>query len=116
MNFLIFSTKKYSKRISLPTKLLQFKLLNYSANFVDKVQIEIKGGKGGNGCISYEVLSPGRKRPDGGNGGKGGNVYIEGDEEMTGLNFQTFHFNAMDGTHGGSKFFSFLVLIIILNK
>ena len=70
--------------------------------FVDKVQIEVKGGRGGNGCVSYEVLSPGKKRPSGGSGGKGGNVFVVADRGLTGMKFQTFHFNARDGTHGGS--------------
>lgn len=71
--------------------------------FVDHVQVEVKGGRGGNGCVSFEVLSPGRKRPSGGSGGKGGNVYVAADRGLTGLKFQTFHFNARDGTHGGSS-------------
>ena len=71
--------------------------------FVDRVQVEVKGGRGGNGCVSFEVLSPGRKRPSGGSGGKGGNVYVAADRGLTGLKFQTFHFNARDGTHGGSS-------------
>jgi len=71
--------------------------------FVDRVQLEVKGGRGGNGCVSFEVLSPGRKRPSGGSGGKGGNVYIVADRSLTGLKFQTFHFNARDGAHGGSS-------------
>ena len=52
--------------------------------------VEIKGGRGGNGCISFEgsllqfsvlsyhanisyiiVLAPGKKKPQGGNGGLG---------------------------------------------
>ena len=70
--------------------------------FVDRVQIEVKGGRGGNGCVSYEVLSPGRKRPSGGSGGKGGSVFVVADRGLTGMKFQTFHFNARDGTHGGS--------------
>ena len=78
-----------------------------NANFVDKVQIVVNGGKGGNGCISHEVLSPSCKRPNGGNGGKGGNVYLQIDNELSSFDFQTFHFNADDGGHGGSKFFHF---------
>jgi hypothetical protein len=38
--------------------------------FMDKVRITVCGGKGGNGCVSYDILSPGKKRPSGGNGGK----------------------------------------------
>jgi hypothetical protein len=47
--------------------------------------------------------SPGRKRASGGSGGMGGNVYIRGDPELFSLNFETYHFNAKDGKHGGSK-------------
>lgn len=89
--------------------------------FVDTLQIEVHAGKGGNGCISYEVLSPGRKRvrfdyfviycslkyvpqASGGNGGRGGHVFIVAKKtySMNGLNFHSIHFNAQDGTHGGS--------------
>lgn len=71
--------------------------------FVERVQIEVKAGKGGNGCISHEVLSPGKKRPNGGNGGKGGNVFIVGSNQVESLHFPTYHFNAGDGKHGGSN-------------
>ena len=77
--------------------------VNRSAyQFIDKVRLEVRGGRGGNGCVSYEVLSPGRRRPDGGSGGRGGNVYLVADKSLTGLVFQTFHFNAADGSHGSS--------------
>ena len=65
--------------------------------FIDSVRIEVTGGRGGNGCISFETLSPGKKRPSGGNGGRGGNVYLMGDEGAYSLNFETFHFNGGDG-------------------
>ena len=84
----VVSTPKYSRR--------RYK-------FVDKVRIEVKGGKGGNGCVSYDVLAPGKKRPSGGNGGKGGDVYIVADKNLTSLKFETFYFNAQDGGNGGSS-------------
>lgn len=84
-----------------------------SYKFVDRAQIEVKGGKGGNGCVSYEELSPGKKKPSGGNGGIGGNVYIIADKSLSSINFQTFHFNAEDGRHGGSKFITTIIIHII---
>jgi GTPase involved in cell partitioning and DNA repair len=48
-------------------------------------------------------MSPSRKRPNGGNGGAGGNVYVVADKDLTGMNFRTYHFNAGDGNNGGSK-------------
>ena len=47
--------------------------------------------------------SPGRKRASGGSGGIGGNVYIMGDPDLFSLKFNTYHFNATDGKHGGSE-------------
>mmetsp|Transcript_15190 Transcript_15190/g.14587 ORF Transcript_15190/g.14587 Transcript_15190/m.14587 type:complete len:171 (-) Transcript_15190:7-519(-) len=71
--------------------------------FMDKAQIEVSGGRGGNGCMSFEVLTPGQKSPTGGNGGAGGNVYIVADRGLNGMSFQTFHINAGHGKNGGSE-------------
>lgn len=45
--------------------------------FVDRVQIEVQGGRGGNGCVSFrrEKYVP-YGGPDGGDGGDGGSVII----------------------------------------
>lgn len=54
--------------------------------FIDEVKIQIKSGKGGDGCVGFrrEKFVP-YGGPDGGNGGNGGNVYLEGDENINTL-------------------------------
>ncbi|KUK98333.1 MAG: GTPase obg, partial [Atribacteria bacterium 34_868] len=54
--------------------------------FLDEVIIKVKAGKGGNGCISFrrERFVP-RGGPDGGNGGRGGNIYIQADLDVKDL-------------------------------
>ncbi|MBU0650467.1 GTPase ObgE [bacterium] len=51
--------------------------------FIDKAEIYIKSGNGGNGCLSFrrEKYIP-KGGPDGGDGGKGGDVIIEVDENL----------------------------------
>ena len=51
--------------------------------FIDKAQIWVKAGDGGNGCLSFrrEKYVP-KGGPDGGNGGRGGNVYFKAAENL----------------------------------
>lgn len=54
--------------------------------FVDVVNINIKAGNGGNGCVSFhrdKYTAYGG--PDGGNGGKGGNIIFKGDNNLSTL-------------------------------
>ena len=71
--------------------------------FIDKTRVFVKGGRGGNGCLSHEVISPTRKKPDGGSGGAGGNIYVIADRSKVDLSFSTAHFNAGNGKHGSSE-------------
>ena len=54
--------------------------------FVDKAKIKIKAGNGGDGAVSFHrekyVASGG---PDGGNGGKGGDVVFIADDNFSSL-------------------------------
>ena len=75
--------------------------------FVDKVHIFTKAGDGGAGCMSFrrEAHVP-KGGPDGGDGGRGGDVIIEADAGCSSLVDYRFkhHFKATRGTHGkGSR-------------
>ncbi|MBD3181265.1 GTPase ObgE, partial [Candidatus Poribacteria bacterium] len=71
--------------------------------FIDKVKIYVQAGKGGNGCISFrrEKHVP-KGGPDGGDGGKGGNVIAEVSENLNTLikQYYTQQYKAQDGEHG----------------
>ena len=71
--------------------------------FVDEIDIFVKGGDGGAGCISFrrEKFVP-RGGPDGGDGGDGGSVLLEADPALTTLldyHYQR-HYQAERGRHG----------------
>ncbi len=72
---------------------------------LDKVSICVIAGNGGNGSVSFrrEKFVP-LGGPDGGDGGKGGNVIIEGDSSLNNLNYflHRRYFKAQSGSHGSS--------------
>ena len=75
--------------------------------FIDQVHINAKGGDGGAGCMSFrrEAHVP-KGGPDGGDGGRGGNVVVQADAQRSSLIDYRFkhHFKAGRGTHGqGAK-------------
>lgn len=68
--------------------------------FVDRAKIHAKGGHGGDGCVSFFQVAPGKKKPDGGHGGRGGSVYIEAFDDCTSLSLPTHHYKGEKGLHG----------------
>ena len=72
--------------------------------FVDRVKIHIKGGNGGNGAVSfYRAKYITHGGPDGGDGGRGGDVIFVGNPSMNTLMDFRFKrkFQAQVGENGG---------------
>ena len=57
-----------------------------ATSFVDKARILVKAGKGGNGAVAFHrekyVAAGG---PDGGDGGRGGDIIVQADDNMSTL-------------------------------
>jgi GTP-binding protein len=74
--------------------------------FVDEARIHVKAGDGGNGCISFrrEKFIP-RGGPNGGDGGKGGDLILVADPQLFTLLDLAYPqtFRAQRGTHGKGK-------------
>ncbi len=74
--------------------------------FVDEAQIEVLGGHGGAGCMSFlREKYKAKGGPNGGNGGNGGNVLLTSDASMTSLldfKYQP-RLTAERGEHGRGK-------------
>ncbi|MCH6552763.1 MAG: hypothetical protein IH793_01190 [Acidobacteria bacterium] len=69
-------------------------------DFIDECRVSVRGGDGGRGCSSFrrEKFVP-RGGPDGGNGGDGGSVWLQGDRGLTTLYDVRFrkHYRAQEG-------------------
>jgi len=74
--------------------------------FVDRVKVFAQGGQGGRGCVSFrrEKFVP-KGGPDGGDGGRGGNVILRPDRHVDNLAnlFYEPIIKAKDGGHGMGK-------------
>ncbi len=74
--------------------------------FIDEAIITVQSGDGGRGCVSFrrEKFIP-RGGPDGGDGGKGGDIVLKtspGKRTLYQFRFQK-HFKAKNGSHGQGK-------------
>ena len=76
------------------------------SSFVDLVQVNLRGGDGGAGAVSFrrEAHVP-KGGPDGGDGGSGGNVYLQADRNSASLlAFRDHpHRKAESGKHGSGN-------------
>jgi len=74
--------------------------------FIDHAGINLKAGDGGDGCHSFSKGKFQRyKRPDGGDGGKGGDIIIKADNNVQTLVdfYYRKHFKAESGTNASSN-------------
>lgn len=74
--------------------------------FVDRIKIFVQAGDGGNGCVSFrrEKYVP-RGGPNGGDGGRGGNIVLMASLDLSTLIDQKYHqhYIARRGAHGEGK-------------
>jgi GTPase len=74
--------------------------------FVDRIKVTAKAGDGGRGCVSFrrEKFVP-RGGPDGGDGGKGGDIILRADEHTDNLASLFYEplIRAKNGAHGMGK-------------
>jgi GTP-binding protein len=76
------------------------------SGFVDECQLNVKGGDGGAGCVSFRREGPvAFGGPNGGDGGKGGDVWLQADRNVASLLAYRDHPHrrAADGVHGKGK-------------
>lgn len=76
------------------------------SGFIDSARLYLKGGRGGNGCLSFrrEKFIP-FGGPNGGDGGKGGDIYCQVDPGLNTLIELSLHphWRALDGGNGKGK-------------
>jgi GTP-binding protein len=92
--------------LTLDSKLKTPNLFEPRSMFVDQIRVHAKAGDGGNGCVSFrrEKFVP-RGGPNGGDGGKGGDIILRADVHTD--NLVDFYYQpllkATRGEHGMGK-------------
>jgi GTPase len=80
--------------------------VSWRAMFVDRIKVVAKAGDGGRGCVSFrrEKFVP-RGGPDGGDGGRGGDIILRADEHTDNLASLFYEplIKAKNGAHGMGK-------------
>lgn len=74
--------------------------------FIDHMRVHVQAGRGGNGVVRWlHMKGKDKGGPAGGNGGKGGNVFVEGVRDLNILASYRFakKFRGKDGEPGGSS-------------
>ncbi len=74
--------------------------------FVDECQLNVRGGDGGAGCVAFRREGPvAMGGPNGGDGGKGGDIWLVADHNVASLlAFRDHpHRRAQNGVHGKGK-------------
>ena len=75
-------------------------------NFIDRIEVYVKSGDGGNGIVHFrhEKYVP-KGGPDGGNGGKGGDIIFKINKKLSTLNNLRYihHIVAKNGDNGGEN-------------
>lgn len=72
---------------------------------IDRAVVYLQAGRGGNGCESFENRGPRKYYPQGGDGGKGGDIIFRADANSRDLEYFKFnpHLRAESGTQGSSN-------------
>lgn len=68
--------------------------------FVDSLKIKVQAGKGGDGIISFRTEAHvDRGGPDGGDGGRGGDVFVQGSSALNTL-YHLYNFSSLQAENG----------------
>eukprot|EP00924_Labyrinthula_sp_SR-Ha-C_P013463 snap_masked-scaffold_5-processed-gene-3.16-mRNA-1 protein AED:0.42 eAED:0.43 QI:0/0/0/0.66/1/1/3/0/421 len=112
LNMIVFQTQSrwkqvvktgisQSRKLERKRPVLQF--FRGFKRFVDELRIEVSGGQGGNGCIAFQSLGSYKKKPNGGCGGSGGDVYIRGSSNGKDLALNKYLWQAASGGNGSGS-------------